>query len=360
MQDIIEKYRAVIVQIATPFNTGTGFIINDEQLVVTNFHVVEDCQEVAVEGLLLGRQLMRVVYVDRKYDLAFLSLDKSLPSFPAVQFRESKTVRVKDSVIALGHPFGLQFSAKTGYISNCREMINGVPYLHIDIGLNPGNSGGPLIDEEGFVVGINTFVMRDSDSMGFALPSELLIQAMHAFKEAGGKDAARCTGCSNTVTEATCEEDSCTVCGAKVQLPSKSVIYKAQGVAGTVERLIERLGYLAALSRCGPNAWEIRKGSAKIAITYHEKSGLISADAVLCQLPERHIKRLYEYLLRENYSNNGMTLSVYEQDILLSLLIYDRYLDEETGSVLFNQLFERADYYDNVLVEQFDALWKTE
>lgn len=150
------------------------------------------------------------------------------------------------------------------------------------------------------------------------------------------------------------------VCGAKVLLPSRSAIYKAQGIAGTVERLIERLGYLAALSRCGPNAWEIRKGSAKIAITYHEKSGLISADAVLCQLPERHIKRLYEYLLRENYSNSGMTLSVYEQDILLSLLIYDHYLDEETGAVLFNQLFERADYYDNVLVEQFDALWKTE
>jgi serine protease Do len=55
-----------------------------------------------------------------------------------------------------------------------------------------------------------------------------------------------------------------------------------------------------------------------------------------------------------------MTLSVYEQDILLSLLIYDRYLDEETGTTLFNQLFRRADYYDNVLVEQYDAIWKTE
>jgi len=360
MREIIEKYRAVIVQIATPFNTGTGFVILDEQLVVTNYHVVEDCSEVAVEGQLIDRQLMRVVYVDRKYDLAFLAINSLPPSLPSIQFRDSKTVQVKDPVIALGHPFGLQFSAKTGFVSNSRELVNGIPYIHIDISLNPGNSGGPLIDEEGYILGINTFVMQNSESMGFALPSELLLQSVGAFRAVGTEDVARCTGCSNAVTAATTEDDSCTVCGARVLLPSRTTSYKAQGVAGTVERLIDRLGYHAALSRCGPNAWEIRSGSARITITYHEKSGLISADAVLCQLPERHIKPLYEYLLRENYSNSGMTLSVYEQDILLSLLIYDRYLDEETGTTLFNQLFRRADYYDNVLVEQYDAIWKTE
>lgn len=358
MQEIIEKYRSAIVQIATPFNTGTGFILRKEGLIVTNLHVVEDNLDIIVEGIRLERQLLRVVYVDKKYDLAFLSIDQPLDHVPLIEFRESGALRISDTVIALGHPFGLQFSAKTGFISNSREVLNGIPYIHIDIGLNPGNSGGPLVDEYGFVLGVNTFVMRGSDSMGFALPAELLARAIEEFKLVGKRDAARCTGCSNIVTAESSEFGSCSFCGSRVLLPSKVTIYTAQGVSGAVERLISRLGYKVELSRCGPNAWELWKGSAKITITYHEKSGLISADAVLCQLPERQIKPLYEYLLRENYSNSAMTLSVYEQDILLSLLIYDRYLDEEAGLTLFTQLFEKADYYDNVLVEQYDAMWK--
>src|SRR5690606_14278628 len=103
------------------------------------------------------------------------------------------------------------------------------------------------------------------------------------------------------------------------------------GVAKTIEALIARIGHDVSLSRCGPNAWEIRQGSARIIITYHDKSGLMSADAVLCQLPKENIKRLYEYLLRENYRNEALTLSVHDQDIVLSLLIFDRYLNEETG-----------------------------
>jgi serine protease Do len=114
------------------------------------------------------------------------------------------------------------------------------------------------------------------------------------------------------------------------------------------------------LSRSGPNAWEIRPGSASIIITYHEKTGLLSADALLCELPKKDIKPLYEYLLRENHRNEGLSLSVHEQDIILSLLIFDRYLNEETGQAMLRELFEKADFYDNKLVEEFGAIWKSE
>jgi len=115
-----------------------------------------------------------------------------------------------------------------------------------------------------------------------------------------------------------------------------------------------------ALSRSGHNAWEVKQGSATILVSYHDKSGLISADTVLCELPKENIKPLYEYLLRENYSNEALTLSLNDQDIVLSLLIFDRYLNEETGKAMLSQLFEKADYYDNVLVEQYGASWKVE
>lgn len=358
MHQVIDNYRRNIIQIATPYSTGTGFFLKEYGLVVTNHHVVEDNRSVIIEGVGFQKQLAEVLYIDRKYDLAFLSAPSGVNEFPEIGLGRQKDVKERDAVTAFGHPFGLSFSVKSGYISNIREIMNGIPYIHIDVSLNPGNSGGPLVDQDGHIIGVNTFIMKGSDSVGFALPADILEQSLQGFIAAGGKDVIRCIGCGNMLTTVTVEQNSCSHCGAAAKLPSAVEPYAAVGVAGTIERLISAIGHDVSLSRCGPNAWEIREGSAKIIITYHEKTGLISADAILCQLPEKQIKPLYEYLLRENYTNNAMTLSVHEQDILLSLLIYDRYLDEETGKQMLEELFQKADYYDNVLVEEYNAVWK--
>lgn len=360
MSNFIDDYRRAIVQIATPFSTGTGFFLKPHALIVTNYHVIEGNRHVVVEGEFFKKQLAEVLFIDRSYDLAFLSPPTEWEELPQLRLGIDKTLREGDPVTAFGHPFGLKFSVKSGHVSNIREVMNAIPYLHIDVALNPGNSGGPLANAEGDVAGVNTFIMRDSDSVGFSLPVGLLYQSIQAFENAGRVHSSRCTGCANILTEATVESELCTYCGAKAILPTAAEPYLPVGVARTIERLIERTGHQVALSRCGPNGWEIKHGSANILITYHEKTGLISADAILCRLPKENIKQLYEFLLRENYQNSGLTLSVHDQDILLSLLIYDRYLNENTGMQLFNNLFEKADYYDNLLVEQFGAVWKTE
>jgi serine protease Do len=358
MQNHTERFKSVIVQIATPVSTGTGFLLQRHNVIVTNHHVVEDNRQAIIEGHSFGKQLANVVYIDRKYDLAFLAAPAGSAQLPDIPLADVDLLQAEDSVTAYGHPFGLNFSVRSGIVSNSREPINGIPYIHIDLSLNPGNSGGPLANAAGEVVGVNTFVMRDGDNMGFALPADLLQNALDGFAAAQSDNAARCGGCNKVVVVATVEEGSCNNCGAQVTLPSDIPSYEASGIPGTIEQLIGQIGHSVPLSRSGPNAWEIHEGSAKILITYHEKTGLISADAVLCQLPDTQIKDIYEYLLRENYSNSGMSLSVNEQDIILSLLIYDRYLDEETGQFLFKQLFEKADYYDNILVEQYGAKWK--
>jgi serine protease Do len=83
-------------------------------------------------------------------------------------------------------------------------------------------------------------------------------------------------------------------------------------------------------------------------------------DAYLCALPKTDIKPIYEFLLRENYETEGLSFSIKDQDVVLSLLIFDRYLNLSTGMKLFRHLFERADYYDNVLVEKYGARWRKE
>lgn len=359
MTDFVDTYRQVIVQIATPYSTGTGFFLKDPGLIVTNNHVVSGNRAVVVEGALFPKQLARVRYVDRKYDLAFLEPPRPDEAMPAISLGTERVLRERDPVTAIGHPFGLKFSVKNGIISNTREVLNGIPYLHIDAALNPGNSGGPLVDDAGAVVGVNTFVIRDGDNAGFSLPVQFLRTTLDEFLQLGADNACRCTGCGNMVSEKTVDNGFCTFCGTRVLLPASEEEYTPSGVAKTIERLIERVGHHVALSRCGPNAWEITHGTARITITYHEKTGLMTADALLCQLPKEQIKQVYEFLLRENYTNEALTFSVHGQDVLLSLLIYDRYLNEDTGIEQLRLLFEKADIYDNLLVERFGAVWRS-
>ncbi|MBK6929706.1 MAG: trypsin-like peptidase domain-containing protein [Saprospirales bacterium] len=360
MTDFIDIYRDVIVQIATPYSTGTGFYLKDRGLVVTNHHVVEGNRAVIIEGARFKKQLAIVRYADRKYDLAFLDGPENGADLPAIRLGVDKPLRERDPVTAIGHPFGLKFSVKNGIISGAREVVNNIPYLHIDAALNPGNSGGPLVDDDGDVVGINTFIIRNGDNIGFSLPVSFLNDSLEDYAKTDSNNSCRCTACANVVSEKTVENGFCTFCGNRVQLPGAVEEYQPTGVSRTIETLIARTGHPVNLSRCGPNCWEINQGSAKINITYHEKTGLLTADAILCQLPRENIKQLYEYLLRENHSSGPLTLSVHEQDILLSLLIYDRYLNEETGMKSLQNLFEKADYYDNILVEQYGAQWKVD
>lgn len=358
MSDFVEDFRNTIVQIATPYNTGTGFFLRSKNLIVTNHHVVEGNRMVVIEGAKFNKQLVKVKYVDSKYDLAFLEAPLTEANLPYIKLGNDESLRERDPVVAIGHPFGLKFSLKGGIVSNTAEMMNGIPYLHIDVALNPGNSGGPLVNADGEVVGINTFMIRNGNNTGFSLPVRFLNETLEQFAQTYSDDACRCTGCLNILTQATIEAKHCTYCGCHAELPSMVEEYIPSATAKTIEQLLTAVGHNVLLSRSGPNAWEIKHGSAVILIAYHEKTGLISADAQLCEMPKKDIKPLYEFLLRENYTNESLSFSVHEQDIILSLLIFDRYLNEKTGKAMLQNLFEKADYYDNILVEKYGAIWK--
>lgn len=357
MRTVIDQFRGVIIQIATPYSTGTGFYLRDANLIVTNDHVVQDNRQVVIDGHLIDKQLVEVIYSDPKHDLAFLEAPTQM-DLPEVTLGTNKLLSEGDQVIALGHPFGFKYTSTQGIISNAAHEINDINYYLIDAALNPGNSGGPLLNREGNVIGVNTFIVKDGNNIGFSLPVNYLVEAISEFDKAGRKTGVRCSSCQNLVNEDNIDGKYCPFCGSKVKLPSQVEDYEPIGVAQTIEKMLEKAGHDVQLSRRGPNNWEIRQGSARISIAYYEKNGLIMGDAYLCTLPKREIGPLYEYLLRQNYEVESLTFSVKEQDVILSLLIYDRYLNVETGLKLFTHLFEKADYYDNILVEMYGALWK--
>ncbi len=360
MQELVEKYKNIVIQIATPYSTGTGFYIKAYNLIVTNNHVVEGNREVTIEGVELPRQISRVLYNDVKYDLAFLEMPSEVRAMFDVPVAPA-LLSVGETVTAVGHPYGLKYTFTKGIVSNPRHILNNIDYIQHDAALNPGNSGGPLINTEGAVVGVNTFIIQNGNTIGFSLPSRYLENTVLAYQKGGGEIGSRCSSCTNIIFESTVEEGGyCPHCGTILNILSETAEFQAQGVPSLIENMIKKLGHDVRVSRRGPSSWEIRQGSAKINISYHDQNGIIVSDAFLCTLPTENIKPLYEFLLRENYRNEGVTLSVKGQDIILSLLIYDKYLREDTALKLMGTLFEKADHYDNILVEQYGANWRNE
>ena len=269
-------------------------------------------------------------------------------------------LKIGEEIMAVGHPFGLKFSFTKGIVSNPNIVKNNLEFIQHDAALNPGNSGGPLVNESGEIVGVNTFSIVEGDSIGFSLPIRYVKKNIAKFLSAGKKISAICTSCQILVSADKVEDKYCFNCGCEINLPNAVDEFLPIGMSVTIEAMLVNLGYDVKLSRRGLNCWEVKRGSAHIRISYHEETGLIMGDAYLCTIPKTDIISVYNMMLKENYTLEGLTFSVKGQDIILSLLIYDKYFDDQTSKLFFNALFEKADHYDNILVEEFGASWKPE
>ncbi len=153
---------------------GSGFIVNPDGYILTSAHVVKGCEAVTVK-LSDGTELPGTVkVVDEGLDLALLKVDRA--HLPAVTFRPSEGLKAGEEVAALGSPLGLERSVTRGTVSAPRREVDGREYIQIDAALNPGNSGGPLIDDSGLVVGVSVKVATNAQNVGFAVPSEQACQ----------------------------------------------------------------------------------------------------------------------------------------------------------------------------------------
>ncbi len=347
--------RDILIQIATPYSTGTGFYLSKYGLIITSEHVVRGNRQVVISNDTIRKQLVDVVYLDPKLDLAFLrAIDLDLPKVDL----SGLSPRQGDKVTSLGHPFGLEYISKTGFITSTDWLQKEIHYLLHDATLTPGNSGGPLLNSSTQIIGVNTFIIRNGHPVGFALPSRYLLETMEAFFELGAESSARCMSCSHIIVHSQMVDSYCPKCGSRLKTPELMDDFEPVGISKTIEEILIQLGHEVALARIGPNMWEVIEGSAKVYLTYHEESGLIIGDSFLAQLPADQLGKIYEYLLRENHSLENLSFSIKGRDIILSLIIYDRYLNVESGELQMKRLFTMSDHYDNILVEEYGAIWR--
>ena len=169
---------------------GSGFIIDPAGIVITNNHVIADADEITVILTDDTRLTATVIGRDKKTDIAVLQVKAEKP-LPFVEFGSSREARVGDWVLAIGNPFGLGGSVTAGIISARSRVINAGPYdnfIQTDASINRGNSGGPLFDLDGHVIGINTAIFSPtggSVGIGFSIPSDMAKSVVSQLRKFG-------------------------------------------------------------------------------------------------------------------------------------------------------------------------------
>lgn len=173
---------------------GSGFVISEEGYVVTNHHVVSNAREIRIEtydGEVLNAM---VVGTDEKTDIALLKVESGRP-LPPLEFADSDDARVGDHVLVIGNPHGFGFSVSTGIVSARNRDFRG-PYddfIQTDAAINQGNSGGPLFNADGEVIGVNTMIISSGPSMGgggsigigFAMASNVVSKVVDQLRDHG-------------------------------------------------------------------------------------------------------------------------------------------------------------------------------
>ncbi len=170
---------------------GSGFVIDGtEGIIITNNHVIEGADEITANFNDGSKLAAEVIGRDPKTDLAVLKVKPESP-LKAVSFGDSEGLRVGEWVMAIGNPFGLGGTVTTGIVSARNRDINSGPYdnyIQTDASINRGNSGGPLFNRNGEVIGINTAIISPSGGsigIGFAIPSEIAVRVIAQLREFG-------------------------------------------------------------------------------------------------------------------------------------------------------------------------------
>jgi serine protease Do len=179
VRELVSVLGEAVVQVRTPGGLGSGFFINEEGYLITNFHVIEGETQISIEvyhhrnGQLDRRSYkqVRIIAMNKFADLALLKVeDKDAPKFSWVLLGDSNALSVGDRVFAIGSPLGLERTVTEGILSTKTRHLGGELYLQTTTQINQGNSGGPLFNLKGEVIGVTNMKIQFGEGLGFAIP----------------------------------------------------------------------------------------------------------------------------------------------------------------------------------------------
>ena len=223
---------------------GSGVVVSSDGHIVTNHHVTDNASRIYVTLWNNDLYEAKMVGSDKDTDLAVIKIEAQ--GLTTGHFADSEHSNTGDVVLAIGNPYGLNQSVSLGIISATgRKGLNISSYenfIQTDAAVNPGNSGGPLLNMLGEIVGINTFMIRDGENIGFSLPINYLKKTIEEYGKGEGRSGARCMSCSNMVFDTGKAQKYCPHCGTKLTLPAYEEDYEPVGISKTIEELSAFLG----------------------------------------------------------------------------------------------------------------------
>ncbi|MEZ5007686.1 MAG: trypsin-like peptidase domain-containing protein [Chitinophagales bacterium] len=348
---IIKNIENSVYRINTSNGSGTGFYSLQDDVIVTNYHVVAGSLEVSIEDQEKNRYLAKVIYVNQGKDIAFLKSDDLPKPTETIVTKHINETASRDKVLVLGYPFGMPFTVTEGIVSNPKQIIDGRNFIQTDAAINPGNSGGPVINEKGELIGIVTSKFSDADNMGFAIPMETLGEELEIVNELSGEYTIGCHSCNGLIEEKT---DYCPNCGKDID----EKIFEANPLSDftiKVEEAITKLNLNPVLARSGRDRWYFHQGSAEIRMFVYDNNYLF-ATSPLNDLPRKNLAELYHYILTTDTGQHRLSIS--DNQIFLSYRIHisDLYSDNK-DEILdgIAQLAIKADDFDDMFVNDFGA-----
>ena len=179
LEECYKRVSPAVVMVSTPVGLGSGFFINPQGYLITNYHVIE--RETLITVTLFEQRRsgferktfrqVRIIALNPFTDLALLQIEEpDVTTFPFVPLSDPGTVQVGQSTFAIGNPLGLERSLSEGTITTVSRAFEGLVYIQTNADLNPGNSGGPLFDMSGRVIGVANMSARYFGGLGFAIP----------------------------------------------------------------------------------------------------------------------------------------------------------------------------------------------
>ncbi|MDR0510763.1 MAG: trypsin-like peptidase domain-containing protein [Rikenellaceae bacterium] len=330
--------------------SGSCFYLKKYGLFVTNYHVVEGFRQVAVRDNDKNCYPASVMLVNPSLDVALLSVEGDFSALPDVALFNGEQTTIGQRINVAGYPFGMPFTVTEGTVSSPKQLVDNNYLIQTDAAVNPGNSGGPMFNENGEVVAITVSKFTNADNMGFGIPVASLKKALEQVGNIeSGKFAVQCPSCEELIFD---REEYCPSCGEKLAEDTFHE-YQLTGLAAWCEEAIGAMGIDPVLARAGNESWNFHRGSAEIRMFVWNRNYLF-ATSPICMLPKKELEPVLAYLLGNNVAPYRFGL-----DGSQIYLFYRTHMSDAMGEFSdqvktnFTNLALRADELDNYLVENF-------
>ena len=338
-----------IYKIITANGTGTGFKVADHDFLITNYHVIKGSKVLAVEDHHKNRYLAKVAMVNTEVDLAFLDVEELKSIKSSIQLEPNNQVTSMQKIFINGFPFGMPYTVTEGIVSSPNQPMQGRNYVQTDAAVNPGNSGGPMLNEHGVLVGVTTAKFTQADNVGFGIKHTDVIKQVNDYKFEDVKYRVKCNSCDTFIEE---EKEFCPNCGNNIDISVFEEFEKSH-FANFTENALTELGANPILCRAGRDFWEFHQGSALIRI-FVVNNNYLFITSPLNQLPKNNLKELLTYINSNQVP--PYQLGVYENTIYISYRthlsdIYSNKKDEIKNNII--RLALKADELDGFFNEKY-------